>query len=247
MLARQNPKAFTLIELLVVVAIIALLVSIMVPAVQKARDVATDGVVKTQLHNIEIGLEMFKNDNAAGDGDYPLSTTVPWTKTGAELLCDSLMGIDLKGYDPLGTYLAGSSRRGPFIKTGTVEFEDYGTNTSDYQDYIMLCKWEMPILYYRATPGLPLTDPIANFYTPVDNRPLIIAYSSSPDVPGQPWAGIGRTDFDEYIRDPQIGDPDVAADAVPYNPDTFILISAGRDRIYGNDDDVTNFEKRTAQ
>ena len=90
MFGKQNRKAFTLIELLVVVAIIALLVSIMVPAVQKAMDTAKNGVVKTQLHNIEIGLELFKQDRLAGNGDYPTSTDpiVPRVKSGA---CVSLV------------------------------------------------------------------------------------------------------------------------------------------------------------
>ena len=240
MLARKNQKAFTLIELLVVVAIIALLVSIMVPAVQNAMDTATDGVVKTQLHNIEVGLELFKNDNVVG-GDYPPSADPNLSpQSGAELLCNYLMGEDLKGldpdYDPTATpsvpFTATNPRRGPFIKLGTVEFE------AATAGYIMKDKWKMPILYYRATPGTPLTtlNGVVDFYTETDNKDFIDNY---PDMPSGAtnFDALTNNDFVTYITDKQILD-------VPYNPDTFILISAGKDKIYGNEDDVTNFEKR---
>ena len=59
---------FTLIELLVVVAIIALLVSILVPAVQKAREQAARAVCAVNLHHWGIALNTYAYDN---DGSYP--------------------------------------------------------------------------------------------------------------------------------------------------------------------------------
>ncbi len=248
MFGKQNRKAFTLIELLVVVAIIALLVSIMVPAVQNAMNVAKDGVVGTQLHNIQVGLEMFKHDTVAGAGYYPPSDIVADSpdKSGAQLLCDFLMGLDLRGYDPLYDPVSGlgfdpdNPRRGPYIKLGTVEFEAYGGT------YIMKCKWGSPILYYRAAPGTTLRDGIAVIYRARDNDQFIRDYTgrtgldTDPLADSAPTPGYGQYgEFFEYITDPQLpGAP------LPYNPDTFILVSAGRDGIYGNEDDVFNFEQR---
>ena len=75
--SKQHPRGFTLIELLVVVGIIALLVGILVPAAQNAQDMAKDGVVKTQFHAIEVGLEMFKQDSLTWpDDEYPHSKRI---------------------------------------------------------------------------------------------------------------------------------------------------------------------------
>ena len=56
-------RGFTLIELLVVVAIIALLVSILVPAVQKAREQAVRAVCAGNLHHWNLLLNIYAQDN----------------------------------------------------------------------------------------------------------------------------------------------------------------------------------------
>ena len=56
-------KAFTLIELLVVVAIIALLVSILVPALNEARSVAKRSVCATNIHSLVLGVNIYYNDH----------------------------------------------------------------------------------------------------------------------------------------------------------------------------------------
>lgn len=54
---------FTLIELLVVVSIIALLVSILLPALGKAREHAKTVVCASNLSQIGLALELYENDN----------------------------------------------------------------------------------------------------------------------------------------------------------------------------------------
>jgi prepilin-type N-terminal cleavage/methylation domain-containing protein len=56
-------KGFTIVELLVVISIIALLVGILVPAVQKARDSAKTTQSKSNIHQVMIALANFATDN----------------------------------------------------------------------------------------------------------------------------------------------------------------------------------------
>ena len=56
-------KGFTLIELLVVVAIIALLVAILIPAVQRAREEANRAICGTNLHGIDQAAYLYSQAN----------------------------------------------------------------------------------------------------------------------------------------------------------------------------------------
>ena len=60
---RQPKKAFTLIELLVVVSIIALLVSILLPALGKARQIAKRTICTSNVHQIGLTMMYYTNDN----------------------------------------------------------------------------------------------------------------------------------------------------------------------------------------
>lgn len=64
-------RAFTLIELLVVVSIIALLISILLPSLKKARDQAKDTVCRSTMHQLGLANGYYAQDN----GDY-----LPWMK-----------------------------------------------------------------------------------------------------------------------------------------------------------------------
>jgi prepilin-type N-terminal cleavage/methylation domain-containing protein/prepilin-type processing-associated H-X9-DG protein len=62
-LMRIRKNGFTLIELLVVVAIIGVLVSILLPAITKARETARLLVCSANLHSVGLGLHLYAEDN----------------------------------------------------------------------------------------------------------------------------------------------------------------------------------------
>jgi len=56
-------NAFTLIELLVVVAIIALLVAILLPALEQARGLAEQAVCGSNTHQWALAIVLYDRDN----------------------------------------------------------------------------------------------------------------------------------------------------------------------------------------
>jgi prepilin-type N-terminal cleavage/methylation domain-containing protein len=60
---KRKKKGFTLIELLVVVAIIALLISILLPSLSRARELAKRSVCASNLSGIGKGQHIYANDN----------------------------------------------------------------------------------------------------------------------------------------------------------------------------------------
>lgn len=84
---RQSCRGFTLIELLVVIAIISLLVSILLPSLNKAKELAKRSVCASNFKNIGTAMVTYAEDNNAKypsgradhwpNGDFSLGTGPP--------------------------------------------------------------------------------------------------------------------------------------------------------------------------
>lgn len=294
---KERQYAFTTVELLVVLAVIAMLVGLLIPALSMVQQAAKKAKQKGQFASISTGLEAFKYDY----GDYPESNRTPTPLTGdycgAQKLAEAMLGLDLLGFHPdseftsdgrtsTGLYVYDANipalmnqRKGRYLEMETSEVFRLG-NLSPIRpglynpnftlalnpDTFVMCdvygrtqvrmpdgdlvKAGAPVLYYKANYS---ASQIGQVYRFLDNNELVLVketidnklhplgnlYNTTPGV------YANQTDF---IYGTGIGgllgyfqDPKVTTKVWPYRPDSYLLISAGPDGLYGSEDDICNF------
>ncbi len=113
-LAGSNPRrprprcGFTLIELLTVVAIMALLIGILVPSLNRARITAKSTASQARLHAISVGIELFRNATDeypdSENGYYYRNPQDPWLNrmNGATKITRALLGPEATAGAALG-------------------------------------------------------------------------------------------------------------------------------------------------
>jgi len=150
----NNSRAFTLIELLVVIAIIAVLMSLLTPAMNKAKKQARLAVDLSNLHQWGLMWKMFTEDNggffavglAAGkDRMVWLSLLKPYFKDDRILLCpEAVRTLDRGGRNP---FKAWSRQEDGYIYTGSYGInywitKERSANTSNAANGIF--RWKTP-------------------------------------------------------------------------------------------------------
>ncbi|MEN6385189.1 MAG: type II secretion system protein [Phycisphaerales bacterium] len=287
-------KGFTLVEVLTAVMIVAIMVSVLVPALNMVRKMARDVQQKAQIASIEVGINLYKNDL----GDYPASHGYNSTATngadykycGAQTLVEAMFGQDLLGVDPNTKYESGApndfadeyipgnnaykpdNRKGPYLdrthfnvlpteevfKTSFTNLEkkkyvicdvftQYSAMPKNMPNYKKKLKIGSPILYYKANISANQNDNSnklareASIYNCYDNAYLTVINKVS-DPAKKHNLMLNPNDwspFYEFIKDPLASTSTLNR---PVRPDSFILISAGNDGLYGTSDDICNFE-----
>jgi prepilin-type N-terminal cleavage/methylation domain-containing protein len=210
--------AFTLVELLVVIIIIAILAAIAVPAVMRATATAQNARIKSEIDMLHMAIQQYKNEY----GSFPPCYDAPVV---AGNLGQSVARKHIQRIFPrvLIANLPSQPnllllRPNNAIATWLLGYTDDPTDPTAQGDKTLKRKKLFDFDQSRTT---------ADFrYAPPSKPNSVYQYIDSSNY-GTP--GMGVT--------PEI-DPKTS---IPFNPDSFQIICAGRDEKYGNDDDLSNF------
>lgn len=187
--------------------------------------------------------------------------------TGAHRLVEGLAGIDLLGYTSSNNYYVDENTKKPVeprkdlyveiekmnIVNPRVSVPDWtklniteaAVTNNENPFFTTAINNQRPraLLYYRAKRNENIIGEIYNY---TDNALIandVVKYPAffhDNDNNYNTLPAGATQSFEQAIWNPKTGAVN-SAQARPYNPKTFLLISAGNDGLYGTDDDLTNY------
>ena len=237
---RRAPRpAFTLVELLVVIVILAMLASLVTMAASRAMTAARNAAIKSEIDMLHMAMMNYRSEYGAcppcadwrtSPGMNPASTQYTYTESG-------FAARHLKRLFPRCTSVSGQLT----TASATTQF---GPRTAVYA-------W---LSGYTPDPASPLVPPEQrvklydfdtsrvwnNSYHPPGKRESSYIYIDAASYPASVSFPI-VINSGTYSAQPNPTDPAGGY----FNPDTFQILCAGRDEIFGNDDDLSNFWRGT--
>ena len=105
----KKTQGFTIVELLTVMAVIAVLIGLLIPALGKVKDKAKEVQQRAQFHSIDVGVELYKSeygaypeskDNSIDTVSSPENPNDNTPYCGANKLAEAMVGRDLLGFHP---------------------------------------------------------------------------------------------------------------------------------------------------
>ena len=222
---------FTLVELLVVILIIGMLAGLLAPAVMRALTKSRNAAIKAEIDMLHMAIMNYKNEY----GSFPpCDSPLPW-------------GVN----SPAVRHVA---RLFPRCGNVVAQFDGIGFSPETAAQAIApdnaIVSW---LRGFTDNPVSPLRPFAARkkLYDFDTARVTGLLYSP-PKSPSSPYIYIDRSRYDVSLATyaPYYAHrlPSSAADSnmntpgqLPFNPDTFQILCAGRDGVFGNDDDLSNF------
>lgn len=241
----SNRSGFTLVELLVVVGIIAVLAALLTPAVMRARSAARNTAIKVEIDMLHMAIMNYRNEY----GSFPPAVSddalnSPAVRHLRRLFprCNNILAQYASNEPPItprpitplnaiGSWLGGytsdptSPRQPAGSRKRLYDFDqsrlDLDPSRPSYLAYAPPGRPDAPYIYIDAPNYLQNSTTIRSFTL------------------------TGGTYFGQRL--PVLAVPDAFDNLTQpaFNPDTFQILCAGVDNIFGNDDDLSNFWKGT--
>ena len=224
--AARARGGFTLVELLVVIIIISILAAIAVPAVMRAVATANNARIKTEIDMLHMAIMQYKNEY----GSYPPAVDVDTAGNGGRI------NKHLQRLFPriTGSFLLNSATAGNVLPKNALV--GWLTGYTDEPINPMGIKAD-------SGGGVSLGLPKKKLFDFDTSRVSDISPAGKqfapPNKPGSPYVYVDSASYGVSGLPATVEiDPKTTK---PFNPDSFQIISAGRDEKYGTDDDMSNF------